>query len=107
MTARRSAPGGRPGSVRVSRGGSGTAAIACAQLASRRSTGSTWPASCSTFMAAGHRPAGFPWFEAPEPERVDAARVLLERLGALEGTTITPLGDQLRRFPCTRGSAGC
>jgi len=30
---------------------------------------------------------------------VDAALVLLERLGALDGTTITPMGDQLRRFP--------
>jgi ATP-dependent helicase HrpB len=50
-------------------------------------------------IAVGHRPAGFPWFEAPEPGRVDAALVLLERLGALDGTTITPMGDQLRRFP--------
>lgn len=50
-------------------------------------------------IAMGHRPAGFPWFEAPDPGRVDAALVLLERLGALDGTTITPMGDQLRRFP--------
>lgn len=50
-------------------------------------------------IASGHRPDRFPWFEPPDEGRVDAARVLLERLGAIAGMTITPLGDRLRRLP--------
>jgi ATP-dependent helicase HrpB len=50
-------------------------------------------------MAAGNAPESFHWFEAPSPERVDAARELLERLGAIDGTRVTPLGHQLRRLP--------
>jgi ATP-dependent helicase HrpB len=50
-------------------------------------------------MAAGSAPEGFPWFEAPAPERVEGARVLLQRLGAIERSALTPLGRQLRRFP--------
>jgi ATP-dependent helicase HrpB len=50
-------------------------------------------------MAAGNRPEDFPWFEAPVPERVDAARALLTRLGAIDGPSVTPLGHQLRRLP--------
>ena len=50
-------------------------------------------------MAAGHTLESFPWFEAPSPERVHAARELLERLGAIEGARVTELGHQLRRLP--------
>jgi ATP-dependent helicase HrpB len=50
-------------------------------------------------MAAGGSADGFPWFEAPAPERVESARALLERLGAIDASTVTRLGHQLRRFP--------
>lgn len=50
-------------------------------------------------MAAGNHAEDFPWFEAPVPDRVDAARALLARLGAIDGATVTPLGHQLRRLP--------
>jgi HrpA-like RNA helicase len=50
-------------------------------------------------MAAGSTPESFRWFDAPSPERVLAARELLERLGAIEGTRVTALGHQLRRLP--------
>ena len=50
-------------------------------------------------MAAGNRPEEFPWFEAPSTDRVEAARGLLARLGAIDGSTVTPLGHQLRRLP--------
>jgi ATP-dependent helicase HrpB len=50
-------------------------------------------------MAAGTAANDFPWFEAPAPERVEAARALLERLGASDGPRVTRLGQQLRRFP--------
>ena len=50
-------------------------------------------------MAAGNTPESFRWFEAPAPERVQAARELLERLGAIDGTRVTELGHLLRRLP--------
>jgi ATP-dependent helicase HrpB len=50
-------------------------------------------------MAAGNAPERFRWFEVPSPERVQAARELLTRLGAIEATRVTPLGHQLRRMP--------
>jgi len=50
-------------------------------------------------MAAGSTPERFRWFEAPAPERLQAARELLERLGAIEGTRLTPFGHQVRRLP--------
>ena len=50
-------------------------------------------------MAAGNAPESFRWFHAPSPERVQAARQLLARLGAIDGTRVTTLGHQLRRLP--------
>jgi len=51
-------------------------------------------------LAWGERdPRAFPWFEAPEPERLDAARALLERLGALRDGAITPEGRVMARLP--------
>ncbi|HSL83462.1 MAG TPA: ATP-dependent helicase HrpB [Thermoanaerobaculia bacterium] len=44
----------------------------------------------------------FPWFEAPPPAALDAARTLLRRLGALSrtpGAGLTPLGRTLARLP--------
>ena len=41
----------------------------------------------------------FPWFEAPPAEAVAAARALLQRLGALQGTALTPLGRRMQRLP--------
>ena len=104
MTARRSARGGRHGSGQASPGGSGTAAIACGRLANLRSTGSIWLACFSTSSRSGHRPAGFPWFEAPEPGRVDAARVLLERLGASRARPSLRWATSCGASPCTLGS---
>ncbi|GAB4261066.1 MAG: ATP-dependent helicase HrpB [Deferrisomatales bacterium] len=49
----------------------------------------------------GHRdPDRFPWFEAPEPERLAAARALLHRLGALEPDgRLTGDGEAMRALP--------
>src|SRR5262249_47273291 len=42
----------------------------------------------------------FPWFEAPPPSAVEAARALLGALGALEeGGRLTALGRRMSRFP--------
>jgi ATP-dependent helicase HrpB len=50
-------------------------------------------------LAAGQRPDRFRWFEAPDESRLDAARGLLQRLGAIDGTNVTVLGGQMRRLP--------
>jgi ATP-dependent helicase HrpB len=50
-------------------------------------------------LAAGNHPHTFEWFEAPDPDRVEAALTLLRRLGALDGIAVTRLGHQLRRLP--------
>lgn len=50
-------------------------------------------------LAAGNQPDTLDWFDAPGAERLEAARLLLMRLGALERDTVTPLGHQLRRLP--------
>ena len=54
-------------------------------------------------LAWGADPATFEWFEPPPADRVDAALALLERLGAIERTGISPrlapLGRQLQRVP--------
>jgi ATP-dependent helicase HrpB len=44
-------------------------------------------------------PARFPWFEAPEEAALTAATTSLERLGALDGEGITPLGRRLAEMP--------
>jgi ATP-dependent helicase HrpB len=52
-------------------------------------------------LAWGHPdPKTFPWFEAPAPERVDAALELLRRLGAVDALGhLTPTGEGLARLP--------
>ena len=50
-------------------------------------------------LAAGNRPDDIDWFDTPDPGRIEAACRLLERLGALEGGSVTRLGQQLRRVP--------
>jgi ATP-dependent helicase HrpB len=49
--------------------------------------------------AAGADPATFAWFEAPPDAAIAAARTLLARLGALEGSALTKAGERLLRFP--------
>ena len=41
----------------------------------------------------------FAWFEAPPVEAVAAARALLQRLGALDGDTLTALGRRMQALP--------
>ena len=41
----------------------------------------------------------FPWFEPPPAAAVAAARALLQRLGALDGATLTPLGRRIQALP--------
>jgi ATP-dependent helicase HrpB len=50
-------------------------------------------------LAWGGDPSSFEWFEAPPADRLDAARVLLERLGALSGGRLTPDGEAMHRLP--------
>jgi ATP-dependent helicase HrpB len=49
--------------------------------------------------AWGGDPRAFDWFEAPPAHAVDAALELLQRLGAVDGTRLTPLGERMRRLP--------
>jgi len=49
--------------------------------------------------AWGADPETFPWFEPPPADAVAAARALLQRLGALEGATLTPLGRRIQALP--------
>ncbi|MEA2569940.1 MAG: ATP-dependent helicase HrpB [Acidobacteriota bacterium] len=50
-------------------------------------------------VAWGGDPRTFEWFERPQESRIDAALALLEMLGAIDGRKLTPIGEQLRRFP--------
>ena len=44
-------------------------------------------------------PAAFPWFERPRESSLGEAVLLLERLGAVEGDRVTPLGQALAGCP--------
>ncbi|HVR62006.1 MAG TPA: ATP-dependent helicase C-terminal domain-containing protein, partial [Polyangia bacterium] len=47
-----------------------------------------------------HPRDGFEWFEAPPPAALDAAELLLRRLGAVDGAdALTALGRRMLRFP--------
>jgi ATP-dependent helicase HrpB len=50
-------------------------------------------------LAWGGDPATFEWFDAPVPERVDAALSLLEYLGAIRDGKVTPAGQRMKRLP--------
>jgi ATP-dependent helicase HrpB len=50
-------------------------------------------------IAWGGDPHSFDWFEAPPAQRLDAALDLLRQLGAIEGKKLTPIGEELRRYP--------
>jgi ATP-dependent helicase HrpB len=50
-------------------------------------------------IAWGGDPHSFDWFEAPPPERLEAALDLLRQLGAIENRKLTPIGEELRRYP--------
>lgn len=51
-------------------------------------------------LALGERDiSGFPWLEAPKPEAVEQARILLERLDATEGGIVNDLGATMARLP--------
>ncbi len=54
-------------------------------------------------FAWGGDPASFEWFDPPQPERLEAALRLLDRLGAIErgtsATRVTPLGGRLQQIP--------
>jgi ATP-dependent helicase HrpB len=50
-------------------------------------------------LAWGGDPRAFEWFEAPPPERLDAALALLARLGAARGGRLTPEGEAMHRLP--------
>ena len=53
----------------------------------------------STSLRASAGAASFDWFDRPSQDRIDAALTLLQRLGAVEGGQITPLGRQVQRLP--------
>lgn len=50
-------------------------------------------------LAWGGDPAAFEWFDAPSPERIQAALRLLHYLGAITGGTVTPAGRRMQRLP--------
>lgn len=50
-------------------------------------------------LAWGSDPAGFEWFEAPPAERLEAAMILLERLGAVADRRLTRDGEAMHRLP--------
>jgi len=50
-------------------------------------------------MAWGGDPAAFEWFEAPREGAVDRGIRLLERLGAVAGKRLTPIGERMSRLP--------
>ena len=50
-------------------------------------------------LAWGGDPRAFEWFDAPPPDRVDAALRLLEQLGAVSSGKVTPLGARMKRIP--------
>jgi ATP-dependent RNA helicase HrpB len=50
-------------------------------------------------LAWGGDPRTFEWFDSPDPDRVDAAIVLLEQLGAVRDGRVTPAGHLMKRLP--------
>ena len=50
-------------------------------------------------LAWGGDPRTFEWFDPPPGDRIEAARLLLEQLGAVRDGRLTPLGDRLRELP--------
>jgi ATP-dependent helicase HrpB len=50
-------------------------------------------------LAWGGDPATFDWFEAPAPDRVVAGIDLLQQLGAIDGSALTPLGRRMQALP--------
>jgi len=50
-------------------------------------------------LAWGGDPRTFEWFDAPSPDRVDAAITLLEQLDAVRDGRVTPLGSRMKRLP--------
>src|SRR6185295_5910136 len=52
-----------------------------------------------SLYGAGLAPAPADWLDAPPEAAVDSARALLERLGLVQGTRLTELGERARRLP--------
>ena len=50
-------------------------------------------------LAWGGDPRTFEWFDAPAPDRVDAAIALLEQLAAVRDGRVTPVGNVMKRLP--------
>ncbi|HVD91484.1 MAG TPA: ATP-dependent helicase HrpB [Vicinamibacterales bacterium] len=50
-------------------------------------------------LAWGGDPRAFEWFDAPAPDRIDAALALLEQLGAVRGGLVTRDGHLMKRLP--------
>jgi ATP-dependent helicase HrpB len=50
-------------------------------------------------LAWGGDPRTFEWFETPPEHALEGALELLARLGAIEGTTLTGIGERLQRLP--------
>src|SRR5204863_10184424 len=50
-------------------------------------------------LAWGGDPRRFEWFDAPSPDRIDAAMALLEQLGAVRAGRVTEIGSRMKRLP--------
>ncbi len=50
-------------------------------------------------LAWGGSPRTLDWFEPPDPDALQAAMLLLERLGATDGARLTPLGARMATVP--------
>jgi ATP-dependent helicase HrpB len=52
-------------------------------------------------LSLGEDPSAFPWFEPPKAESLQQAMLLLERLGAIAGGSVTDLGHSIACLPAS------
>ena len=50
-------------------------------------------------LSWGTTPESFEWFDPPSPDRIAAAMMLLEQLGAVDADGLTAVGRQMQRLP--------
>ena len=94
-----SGPAAPPAWARGAPAGCGTPAIGCVAHGEPDIARIDLAGPLLDLAAWGTDPEAFAWFEAPPAEAVAAARRLLQRLGALDGSALTPLGRRMQALP--------